>query len=198
MREVERIGFDCEVLSAEEEAQLAGEGVLSGIPEADGIVGDLGGGSLELVDVADGRRKRGISLPLGVLRLDRKRERRAGRAQGTQGRAQEVRLARARRAGATFYMVGGSWRALARIDMLATDYPLPITHQYRMKPGARAELRKLVRSLDPRLVECRRAAAPRDVAGRGDAARALVEELEPYAARRLDLRHPRRPALLAS
>ena len=34
-------------------------------------------------------------------------------------------------------MVGGSWRALARIDMLATEFPLPITHQYRMKPGAR-------------------------------------------------------------
>src|SRR5204863_4103692 len=51
VRDVGRIGFDCEVLSAQEEAALAGEGVLSGIPEADGIVGDLGGGSLELVEV---------------------------------------------------------------------------------------------------------------------------------------------------
>ena len=57
VREVDRIGFDCEVLSAEEEARLAGEGVLSAIPEADGIVGDLGGGSLELVDVADGEER---------------------------------------------------------------------------------------------------------------------------------------------
>ena len=63
VREVERIGFDCEVLTAEEEADLAGQGVLSGIPEADGIVGDLGGGSLELVDVADGATSRGISSP---------------------------------------------------------------------------------------------------------------------------------------
>ena len=41
-------------LAGEEEAQLAALGVLSGIPSADGIVGDLGGGSLELVDVKDG------------------------------------------------------------------------------------------------------------------------------------------------
>ena len=69
VREVERIGFDCRILSAEEEARLAGEGVLSGIPEADGIVGDLGGGSLELVEVGSGRADGGISVPLGVLRL---------------------------------------------------------------------------------------------------------------------------------
>ena len=42
VREVDRIGFSCTVLTAEEEARLAGDGVLSGIPEADGIVGDLG------------------------------------------------------------------------------------------------------------------------------------------------------------
>ena len=69
VREIERIGLNCRVLSAEEEARLAGDGVLSGIPEADGIVGDLGGGSLELVDVGAGKSDRGISMPLGVLRL---------------------------------------------------------------------------------------------------------------------------------
>ncbi len=58
VREVDAIGFDCEVLGAKEEAFLAGEGVLSGIPEADGIVGDLGGGSLELVEVEGGQSSR--------------------------------------------------------------------------------------------------------------------------------------------
>ena len=55
IREVERMGLDCRVLSAEQEARFAGEGVISGIPDADGVVGDLGGGSLELVEVGDGR-----------------------------------------------------------------------------------------------------------------------------------------------
>ena len=69
-------------------------------------------------------------------------------------------------------MVGGSWRALARIDMLATDFPLPITHQYRMKPSRVARASAEAGSqLDPRLVEGRRPGAPCQRAGRGDAAR---------------------------
>jgi exopolyphosphatase/guanosine-5'-triphosphate,3'-diphosphate pyrophosphatase len=178
VREVERIGLICDVLSAEEEALLAGEGVLSGIPEANGIVGDLGGGSLELVNVADGKSRTGISLPLGVLRLDASAggERAARKALKTALKQSPLKnQARDR----TFYMVGGSWRALARIDMLATDFPLPITHQYRMKPTRAKELRKLVRVLDPRLSS---AAAPPRLASSPVAAmllELLVDELEP-------------------
>ena len=178
VREVGRIGLNCEILSAEEEARLAGDGVLSGIPEADGIVGDLGGGSLELVDVADGQAVGGISLPLGVLRLqaDSAGERAARKA--LKAALKKSPLKEEAR-GRSFYMVGGSWRALARIDMLATDFPLPITHQYRMKPARAKELRKLVRSLDPRLAG---AAAPPRLATSPVAAmllELLVDELEP-------------------
>jgi exopolyphosphatase/guanosine-5'-triphosphate,3'-diphosphate pyrophosphatase len=178
VREVERIGFRCEVLSAGEEARLAGEGVLSGIPGAKGVVGDLGGGSLELVGVGAGRTSPGISLPLGVLRLDPspEGERIARKALRTAIKDSDLKE-QAR--GGTFTMVGGSWRALARIDMLATDFPLPITHQYCMKPARAKELRKLVRALDPRLSS---AAAPARMATSPVAAmllEMLVEELEP-------------------
>jgi exopolyphosphatase / guanosine-5'-triphosphate,3'-diphosphate pyrophosphatase len=178
VREVERIGFDCDVLSAGEEAKLAGEGVLSGIPEAKGVVGDLGGGSLELVAVDKGSTSPGISLPLGVLRLDA----------SPSGEREARKLLKAalkpsplpeQARGRSFYMVGGSWRALARIDMLATDFPLPITHQYRMKPARAKELRKLVRDLDPRLAD---AAAPQRVASAPVAAMLLdllADEIEP-------------------
>jgi exopolyphosphatase/guanosine-5'-triphosphate,3'-diphosphate pyrophosphatase len=176
--EVERIGFTCDVLSAQAEAALAGEGVLSGIPDADGVVGDLGGGSLELVEVGNGGTSGGISLPLGVLRLDPspdgERE-----ARKLLKRALKNSPLKDRARGRTFYMVGGSWRALARIDMLATDFPLPITHQYRMKPGRAKDLRKLVRALDPRLNS---AAAPQRLASSPVAAmllEILVDELEP-------------------
>jgi exopolyphosphatase/guanosine-5'-triphosphate,3'-diphosphate pyrophosphatase len=178
VREVQRIGFDCDVLTAEEEAHYAGEGVLSGIPEADGIVGDLGGGSLELVEVSDGQSSGGISLPLGVLRLDpspdgEKRARKVLKNALKESGLREIARDR------SLYMVGGSWRALARIDMFATDFPLPITHQYRMKPGRSRELRKLVRVLDPRLSG---AAAPPRMATSPVAAMMLdllVDELEP-------------------
>ena len=178
VREVRRIGFDCDVLTAEEEARLAGEGVLSGIPDADGIVGDLGGGSLELVDVDESGARGGISLPLGVLRLD-------ASASGEQEARKLLKAAlkksplRDQARGRAFYMVGGSWRALARIDMLATDFPLPITHQYRMKPPRAKELRKLVRALDPRLAT---AAAPARMATSPVASmllEILVDELQP-------------------
>ena len=178
VREIERIGLSCDVLSAEEEAELAGEGVISGIPDADGIVGDLGGGSLELVDVKDGTANGGISLPLGVLRLDPSPSgERAARKLLKAALKRSPLKSEAR--GRTFYMVGGSWRALARIDMLATDFPLPITHQYRMKPARAKELRKLVRVLDPRLSSV---AAPPRLATSPVAAmllELLVEELAP-------------------
>jgi exopolyphosphatase/guanosine-5'-triphosphate,3'-diphosphate pyrophosphatase len=178
VEEVDRIGFECEVLSAEEEAFLAGQGVQSGTPQADGIVGDLGGGSLELVEIGDGNNLPGISLPLGVLRLDASPsgERDARKILKTGLKHSGLRE---RGRGRPFYTVGGSWRALARIDMLATDFPLPITQQYRMKPGRARELRKLLRAIDPRLSS---AAAPPRLATSPVAAMLLdliVDELEP-------------------
>jgi exopolyphosphatase/guanosine-5'-triphosphate,3'-diphosphate pyrophosphatase len=147
LRQVRRIGFRPRVISGEEEAMLAGEGVLSGIPEANGIIGDLGGGSLELAEVSDGEVKGGVSLPLGVLRIGppstetekwlRKELRKALDRTGLAKRGK----------GRPFYMVGGSWRALARLDIISRDYPLPITQHYRMPPTRPEELRKLIRNL---------------------------------------------------
>ena len=141
-REVERIGLPCEIISADSEARYSGLGVVSAFPGADGIVGDLGGGSLELVEVAHGEIQRRISLPLGVLRVER------GKA-GTKAALEILRdglaesgLGKAGR-GRPFYMVGGSWRALAQVDMAETDFPLPATHHYRMKPRRAPELSRL-------------------------------------------------------
>lgn len=173
--QVKRLGLPCRVLSAEEEAKLAGLGVVSGIPGADGIAGDLGGGSLELVDIAGGRASKPLSMPLGVLRVDpngkraRQMIREAVRAAGLAdaGRRRDL------------YLVGGSWRSLARIDMIASNYPLPIIHQYRMAPQRAAELRQIVDPKDPRWTA---AIAPARLASSPAAAMLLallVEELRP-------------------
>ena len=178
VRQVRRIGLECDVLSAEDEARLGGEGVTSGIPGAAGVAGDLGGGSLELVEVGAPMGSTGISLPLGVLRL-------VPGAEGTRAARKILKTAlketdlRERAKGRPFYMVGGSWRALARIDMIATDFPLPITHQYKMKPARARELMRLVDDLDPKFST---AAAPARLAALPAAAmllNLLVEELEP-------------------
>ncbi|HJY48633.1 MAG TPA: Ppx/GppA family phosphatase, partial [Stellaceae bacterium] len=57
------------ILSGSEEARLSALGVVSGIPDADGLMGDLGGGSVELVGLDHGRLGPHVTLPLGPLRV---------------------------------------------------------------------------------------------------------------------------------
>lgn len=128
------IGLGVRVLSGEEEGHASAAGLFSGMPDADGIMGDLGGGSLELVRVKGGAIRQSISVPLGVLRV---REIRA-RGKGQLTKALSTMLAdagwREEAKGLPFYMVGGSWRALARLDMHLRAYPLPIFHHYEIAP----------------------------------------------------------------
>lgn len=141
------IGLEVELLSGEAEALGAGYGVLSGIPEADGIVGDLGGGSLELVRVVAGTVTDRVSFPLGVLRLGAIRE----KGKGTLDRTVADLLKQAgwagRGSGLPFYLVGGSWRALARLDMHLTGYPLPVIHEYTMPAATVTRLQRTIAQL---------------------------------------------------
>jgi exopolyphosphatase/guanosine-5'-triphosphate,3'-diphosphate pyrophosphatase len=145
---VRALGFEPEMLSGEYEGIMAGQGVLSAIPEADGIVGDLGGGSLELVDIAGGKILRSVSLPLGVLRLCALAEKGEGVFRKKVVKALDSSELRERGEGRPFYMVGGSWRALARLDMQLTRHPLPITHHYTMAAKRPVELQKALKTLD--------------------------------------------------
>jgi len=151
----EALGLSPELLSGEAEATAAGLGVLSAIPQADGIVGDLGGGSLELVRVGGGEVRERVSFPLGVLRIAGLRrdskalERRVAGLIGDAGWAGRGR-------GLPLYLVGGSWRALARLDMVLHGHPLPIIHQYAMIPE---EIARLTRAV-PHLSKARLKAVP--------------------------------------
>ncbi|WOE74246.1 Ppx/GppA family phosphatase [Alterisphingorhabdus coralli] len=142
--EVTALGFDVRVLSGAEEAQMAAYGVLSAIPDADGIVGDLGGGSLELAEVNDHRIDDSLSLPIGVLRskaISEKGQKALSRHVGDlvtdadwAGRCK----------GRALYIVGGSWRALARVDMFDQGYPLPVFHNYAIPVERIAPLTKRI------------------------------------------------------
>jgi exopolyphosphatase/guanosine-5'-triphosphate,3'-diphosphate pyrophosphatase len=130
-------GLDVEILSGESEGRAAGFGVISAIPDADGIVADLGGGSLELARVSKGNVHEVVSLPLGVLRLAAIRA--GGKGALTKYVARALKQAGWANVdkGVPLYLVGGSWRALAHLDMELVQYPLPVIHQYEM-PGTRA------------------------------------------------------------
>ncbi len=141
-------GLAIEIISGEAEARGAALGVIAGIPDADGIVGDLGGGSLELIRVAGGEAFERISLPIGSLRLDavRKRDRRS-LAPFIRKALDLVDWAEAGR-GKPFYMVGGSWRALAQVHIYDSGHPLPIVHQYEMPATAPASLVRMLSQIE--------------------------------------------------
>ena len=137
-------GLTVELLSGEQEALAAGAGVLSAFPEADGIVGDLGGGSLELVRVRRGELGERVSFPLGVLRLAALRAKGEGAFEKQVARAIDKAGWAGKGKGLPFYLVGGSWRALARLDMDLTSYSLPIIHGYAMDADVVARLSRTI------------------------------------------------------
>ncbi len=117
-------GCRIEILSGPREAKLSALGVVSGIHKPDGIVGDLGGGSLELIDVRGNRVHSGVTLPLGSLALQDLSHKSLKRAERiVKAELSEVAQIKAGR-GRTFYAVGGTWRALARIHIIQSEYPL--------------------------------------------------------------------------
>ena len=134
----ERIcGVRIEILSGPREAKLSALGVVSGIHRPDGIVGDLGGGSLELVGVKGNRVHSGVTLPLGSLALQDLSHKSLKRAERiVKSELSEVAQLKAGR-GRNFYAVGGTWRALARIHIIQSNYPLRVMHGYSI-PAADA------------------------------------------------------------
>ena len=64
-----RCGISLRVLSGMEEAKLSALGTLCAIPDADGVMGDIGGGSLELVEIREGKIGNHATLPLGTIPL---------------------------------------------------------------------------------------------------------------------------------
>ncbi|MEQ1717016.1 MAG: Ppx/GppA phosphatase family protein [Hyphomicrobium sp.] len=125
-------GVKIDILSGEKEAQFAAQGIMMGFVNPDGVAGDLGGGSLELIDIVGERLRDAATLPLGGLRLIDTTGNKldaavlavdaalAGLPWLTQGK------------GRTFYAVGGTWRALAKLHMETRGYPLRVMHGYQL------------------------------------------------------------------
>jgi exopolyphosphatase/guanosine-5'-triphosphate,3'-diphosphate pyrophosphatase len=137
-----------ELLTGAREASLAALGVVSSIHEADGVVGDLGGGSLELTDVSKGRIERGVSLPLGGLSLIDVSERSPKKASKITRDALADVEALDHLAGRTFYAVGGTWRALARLHMRQRQYPMHVMHNYVIPTRDALEFARLVERIE--------------------------------------------------
>ncbi len=126
------LGAGIDILTGKEEARYAALGVIAGIPDADGVVGDLGGGSLELIDVREGKLFDGVTLPLGPLRLIDMSGDNMNRARKLVDEyLADAKVLEALK-GRSFYAVGGTWRNLARVQLSHAGYPLHVLHQYTM------------------------------------------------------------------
>ena len=146
-------GVPIRVLSGEQEAAFAADGLLCGIPEADGLLADIGGGSLELVRIDRGARGAAVTLPLGVIRL-------SDRAGGDLDRARVLADADldavaelAGVSGRDLYLVGGAWRGLARVHMAQSGYPLNIVQSYTLSSAAARELAGAIATSPRRILE---------------------------------------------
>ena len=129
---LEETGLNVTILTGEEEANLSAQGVLLGWPDADGLVCDLGGASLELAEISKGTVGKTISCPIGPLNLNRfylehKLQRDFVRSEL---RKSEKIFSKKY---ANIYLVGGSWRSIARAQMEMTNYPLKVLHEYQMR-----------------------------------------------------------------
>ncbi len=145
--EVEReTGLTLHVIPGEEEARLAAQGVLLGWPDASGMVCDIGGSSMELAELADGQVGTCLTSPLGPLKLQAiptKKARKAHIRDVIEGFAAQMQGHQTR-----LYLVGGSWRAIARLDMERRGYPLHVLHEYRMTPKSVHETVKWIAAHD--------------------------------------------------
>jgi len=129
-------GLEVRILSGGEEAHYAGLGVVAGFYRPSGLVGDMGGGSLEIAEVRDDRvGERTVSMPLGSLPVQAMLERSGSDARQEIDALLADRLPSAL-AQPVFYAVGGGWRALARIHMAKVGAPVSVAHGYELDAGA--------------------------------------------------------------
>ncbi len=147
------VGRPIELIPGDREAYLSALGVISGFVAPDGIVGDLGGGSLELIDVTGDHVGRGVSVPLGGLALQ-------DRAKGSLKAAEKIvrdeldglpQLEAMK--GRSFYAVGGTWRALAKLHQRQNSYPLSVMHGYTVPAKDVADFVKMVERVDADILE---------------------------------------------
>ncbi len=146
---VEKItGVKLAVLSGQEEARLSALGVVSSFREPIGVAGDLGGGSLEVVDLKGDTIGDGETFPLGGLRLEEVSEKSPKKAEKIAAEALANSKVLTGAAKQIFYAIGGTWRSLARLHMRQTGYPLHVMHHYAMDADEAAEFCRMISRRD--------------------------------------------------
>jgi exopolyphosphatase/guanosine-5'-triphosphate,3'-diphosphate pyrophosphatase len=146
-------GVKVRVLTGEQEATLSADGLLCGIPHADGVMADIGGGSMEVVHLQAGVMRAARTLKLGVLRLNDRSGGDVVKARAIAEEAMDSVPWLDQATGRDLYLVGGAWRALARIHMEQTGYPLAIVHHYTIDRDEARDLAGVIGAASRRALE---------------------------------------------
>src|ERR1700728_4292774 len=149
IRSAERtLKTEIDILSGAREADLTALGVIAGVHRADGIVGDLGGGSLELVDIRGTRARNGLTRPLGGFALADISAKSLKKAEKYVKKSLTGLAMLKGCNGRSFYAVGGTWRSVGRLHMWQTGYPLHVMHGYSISAEEALEFARLVHRVD--------------------------------------------------
>ncbi|THH35791.1 Ppx/GppA family phosphatase [Aliishimia ponticola] len=143
-----KTGLKIWVINGEEEARLSAQGVLLGWPGAYGLICDIGGSSMELAEISDGEVGRRVTSNLGPLKLRDLKGGQSGRKAHIRKTLADLKKQMGEQRDRLF-LVGGSWRAIARIDMLRQKYPLHVLHEYRMDAASVTKTVEYILTGDP-------------------------------------------------
>ncbi|MEO0916308.1 MAG: Ppx/GppA family phosphatase [Pseudomonadota bacterium] len=141
-------GIDLWIIDGQEEARLSAQGVLLGWPGSYGLVCDIGGSSLELADLAEGRVGRRVTSALGPLKLREIKGGRKAMKAYVRETMERLHADMGHETGKRLFLVGGSWRAIARVDMERREYPLTVLHEYRMSSRQISKTAEYIRQSD--------------------------------------------------
>lgn len=142
----DKTGLETRVLTGEEEATFTSFGVISGFFQPNGLVGDIGGGSLEVAEVVgDHVGERKASMPLGALPVKKMVEEDPDKAKKTIDAILQESLPPLLTE-PVFYAIGGGWRALARVHIAMNKLPVSVVHGYEIPTDeARGLAKKIAR-----------------------------------------------------
>ncbi|MFL4471995.1 Ppx/GppA family phosphatase [Tateyamaria armeniaca] len=142
--DVERdTGLFVRTIDGREEARLSAQGVLLGWPGSYGLVCDIGGSSMELAEISGGIVGRRETSDLGPLKLQTVKGGKKGRTAHIKATMERLQAAMGTQRDRLF-LVGGSWRAICKVDMHRRGYPLQVLHEYRMTPKAVRQTAKFI------------------------------------------------------
>lgn len=179
-------GFKLRILEGADEARLSALGVQAGAPDAVGVVGDLGGASLELIAIDENGPGAGETFPLGPLSLAREGpfdlERVSKEINSALSRSQTLT-----KPGGDFYAVGGAWRAIGRIDIALRNHPIGVLHHHEMSRNEVLTVAELVRRQSKKSLEKLEEAAAKRADTLPYAALALERVMQVGAYRRVFL-----------